>query len=163
MNSVLLRCATCAIVNADADEISPMMQATLSRSIMRSALLEAVCGLTESLLQQFDLAAHHAAARIDFLDREVDSHHAVFTERTEKARSRREVTDPDHVGVWASSNDGADRPDTSAAPALPFSRTRRVNPPWFDIGNSSLVRMAAFCSALSGGRPARFSRADGLP
>src|SRR6516162_5893366 len=32
----------------DADEISPMIIATLSRSIRRSALAEAVCGLTES-------------------------------------------------------------------------------------------------------------------
>ena len=36
------------MVRHEADEISPMMQATLSRSIMRSALVEAVCGLTES-------------------------------------------------------------------------------------------------------------------
>ena len=44
-NIVLLRPATCAMVNADADEISPMMQVTLSRSIIRSALVDAVCGL----------------------------------------------------------------------------------------------------------------------
>ena len=51
MNRFLVRCATCAIVRHDADEISPTMQATLSRSIMRSALVDAVCGLTESSLR----------------------------------------------------------------------------------------------------------------
>src|SRR6267142_433699 len=48
MYRVLVREATCAIVRHEAEEISPMMQATLSRSIKRSALVEAVCGLTES-------------------------------------------------------------------------------------------------------------------
>src|SRR6202035_1786399 len=55
MNSVLLREATCAMVRHEAEEISPMMQATLSRSIMRSALVEAVCGLTESSLSNSTL------------------------------------------------------------------------------------------------------------
>ena len=48
MKRVLVRSATCAMVSAEAEEISPMMQATLSRSIMRSALVLAVCGFTES-------------------------------------------------------------------------------------------------------------------
>jgi hypothetical protein len=43
-----VRSATWPMVSAEAEEISPMMHATLSRSIMRSALVEAVCGLTES-------------------------------------------------------------------------------------------------------------------
>jgi hypothetical protein len=47
-NSVRLRCATCAIARPDAELISPMMTATLSRSINRSALVDAVCGLTLS-------------------------------------------------------------------------------------------------------------------
>ncbi len=48
MNTVLSRFATCPMARPDADEISPMIIATLSRSISRSALAEAVCGLTES-------------------------------------------------------------------------------------------------------------------
>ena len=48
MNTVLVRFATCPIASPEADEISPMIIATLSRSIRRSALADAVCGLTES-------------------------------------------------------------------------------------------------------------------
>src|SRR5215831_14714616 len=48
MNTVFNRFATWPIARPDADEISPMIMATLSRSIRRSALAEAVCGLTES-------------------------------------------------------------------------------------------------------------------
>ena len=55
MNSVRVRSATWLIVSAEADEISPMMQDTLSRSIMRSALVDAVCGLTESSLSSSTL------------------------------------------------------------------------------------------------------------
>src|SRR6266516_2233483 len=51
-NSVLVRSATWEMVRPDADEISPTMQATLSRSTMRSALVEAVCGLAESSLMR---------------------------------------------------------------------------------------------------------------
>jgi hypothetical protein len=81
-----------------------MMQATLSRSIMRSALVEAVCGLTESSFKQLDLAAHHAARGIDFLDREIDRHHGVFAERSEKAGARREMADLDDVGGLRAQN-----------------------------------------------------------
>src|SRR5258707_1248302 len=48
MNTVFSRFATWPIASPEADEISPMIIATLSRSIRRSALAEAVCGLTES-------------------------------------------------------------------------------------------------------------------
>ena len=48
IKSVRARSVTWLNDKADADDISPMMQATLSRSIIRSALVEAVCGLTES-------------------------------------------------------------------------------------------------------------------
>ena len=48
MNTVLSRFATWPMASPEADEISPMIIATLSRSMMRSALAEAVCGLTES-------------------------------------------------------------------------------------------------------------------
>src|SRR3954466_1058479 len=51
MKSVFERSATWPIASAEAEEISPMMQATLSRSIMRSALVVAVCGFTESSLR----------------------------------------------------------------------------------------------------------------
>ncbi len=49
-NSFLLRAATCEMVRAEAELISPISIATLSRSIMRCALVEATCGLTESSL-----------------------------------------------------------------------------------------------------------------
>ena len=75
-----------------------MMQATLSRSTMRSALVEAVCGLTEVLLDEFDLAAHHPAGGIDLLDRKIRRLHGELAERAEKAGARRQVTDPDDVG-----------------------------------------------------------------
>ncbi len=48
MNTVFRRFATWPMARPDADEISPMIIATLSRSIRRSALEDAVCGLTES-------------------------------------------------------------------------------------------------------------------
>src|SRR5215204_1157139 len=48
MNTVLRRFATWPMARPEAEEISPMIMATLSRSMMRSALAEAVCGLTES-------------------------------------------------------------------------------------------------------------------
>ena len=47
-NRILLRCATCAIASPDAELISPTIAATLSRSISRSAFVDAVCGLTLS-------------------------------------------------------------------------------------------------------------------
>jgi hypothetical protein len=43
-----VRFATCPIASPEAEEISPISIATLSRSIRRSAFAEAVCGLTES-------------------------------------------------------------------------------------------------------------------
>jgi len=48
MKTVFNRFATCPMASPDAEEISPMTMATRSRSIRRSALAEAVCGLTES-------------------------------------------------------------------------------------------------------------------
>ena len=67
---VRLRCATCAIARPDAELISPMIATTLSRSIKRSALVDAVCGLTLSSAIKLDLAAHDAAGGVDLLDRE---------------------------------------------------------------------------------------------
>src|SRR2546421_437860 len=47
MNTVLSRFATWPMARPEADEISPMIIETLSRSMRRSALAEAVCGFTE--------------------------------------------------------------------------------------------------------------------
>ena len=94
-NRFLVRCATWAMVRHEADEISPTMQATLSRSIMRSALVEAVCGLTESSLMSSILRPMHAAGGVDLLDREVDRLHGVLAERAEEAGARRQVADAD--------------------------------------------------------------------
>ena len=42
---------------------------------------------------QLDLAAHHAAGGVDFLDREVDRLNGILAERPEKAGPRRQVAD----------------------------------------------------------------------
>ena len=117
------------MVRHEADEISPMMQATLSRSIMRSALVEAVCGLTEVLLQQLDLAAHHAAGGVDLLHREVDRHHGVIAERAEKAGARRQMADLDDVGGLGAQNGrrGNPRHQREAAGGLQQAAARELS------------------------------------
>ena len=47
-----------------------MIATTLSRSISRSALVDAVCGFDAVLGDQLDLAAHDAARGVDLLDGE---------------------------------------------------------------------------------------------
>ena len=97
MNTVLSRFATWPMARPEADEISPMIIATLSRSIRRSALAEAVCGLTESSMTSSILRPSHAAGIVDFLRRELDAHDGVFAERPEKAGERRQMADADGV------------------------------------------------------------------
>ena len=121
--------ATCAIVRHEAEEISPMMQATLSRSIMRSALVEAVCGLTDPP-SALDLAAHHAAGSVDLLDREVDGHDAIFAERTEKAGARRQVAEPDGIGVWRQNRGRGNSRHQLDAAGGPDSRDARIDRCW---------------------------------
>ena len=99
MNTVLSRFATCPIARPDADEISPMIIATLSRSIRRSALAEAVCGLTESSITSSILRPITPPAVVDLLGRELDAHDGVFAERSEEAGERRQVTDANGVGL----------------------------------------------------------------
>ncbi|MCY1312517.1 hypothetical protein D9M70_629450 [compost metagenome] len=50
MKILFARAVTCAIDSAEADEISPRIRARSLRSTSRSALVVAVCGLTESSL-----------------------------------------------------------------------------------------------------------------
>jgi hypothetical protein len=99
MKTVFSRFATCPIASPDADEISPMIIATRSRSMSRSALADAVCGLTESSMTQLDLATHHPAGRVDLLRSELHAHDRVFAERTEEAGERRQVPDADGGGL----------------------------------------------------------------
>ena len=99
MNTVLSRLATWPMARPDADEISPMIIATLSRSIRRSALAEAVCGLTESSMTSSILRPITPPPALISSMRELDAHHGVFAERSEKAGQRREVADADRIGL----------------------------------------------------------------
>ena len=83
-----LRCATCAIVALD-------QALGLGRRRLR---IHAVLG------DELDLAAHDAAAGVDFVDREVDAHHRVFAEWPEETRARRQVANADVLRLAA--NDG---------------------------------------------------------
>ena len=76
-----------------------MIIATLSRSIRRSALAEAVCGLTESSITSSILRPITPPACVDLLSGELDAHHRVFAERSEEAGERRQVSDADRIGL----------------------------------------------------------------
>ena len=99
MNTVLVRFATWPMASPEADEISPMIIATLSRSMMRSALAEAVCGLTESSITSSILRPMTPPARIDLLRGELDAHLGELAERPEEAGARRQMPDADRVGL----------------------------------------------------------------
>src|SRR5262245_10239170 len=98
MNTVLSRLATWPIASPEADEISPMIIATLSRSIRRSALAEAVCGLTESSMTSSilrpitpPLALISPIASLTPI--------TAYSPRSEKAGQRRQVADADRIGL----------------------------------------------------------------
>src|SRR6266436_4652771 len=91
----------------EAEEISPMIIATLSRSINLSALAEAVCGLTESSITS-SILRHHTAGIVDLLGSELYSHHRIFAERPEKAGERSEMSDADRIGLPAHDRRHAD-------------------------------------------------------
>ena len=130
-----VRCATCAIVRQDAEEISPTMQATLSRSIMRSALVEAVCGLTESSLSSSILRPDHAAGGIDLLHREIGGHHGIFAERAEEAGARRQMADLERVGLRRRKCAGMPTPAMSGGAGRAFEERTAVRSSSRDIGN----------------------------
>ena len=85
-----------------------MMQATLSRSIMRSALVEAVCGLTESSLSSSILRPLMPPAGVDLRHRHVGGLHRELAQRAEEAGARRQVADADDVGLRAGEHRNAD-------------------------------------------------------
>ena len=128
---VLVRPATCAMVSAEAEK-SPMIQATLSRSTMRSALVEAVWGLTECFLQQFELAAIDAAGGIGSLGGEVCRHDAVFAERAEEAGARRQVSEADRVRCLRQDDRGLAISPVAVTPS-PASAWRREGRFLFDL------------------------------
>src|SRR5437867_3801116 len=72
----------------DADEISPMMQATLSRSTNRSAFCEAVCGLTESSMTSSTLKLSRG---VDLLEGELHPHLRKLAQGAEEAGKRRQM------------------------------------------------------------------------
>ena len=78
------------------------------------------------LHHELDLAAHDAARGVDLLGRELDAHHGVFAERPEEAGARRQMADPDGVGLRASTIAGMPMPASAAEPAAPLKRVRRV-------------------------------------
>ena len=44
---------------------------------------------------------------LSVFDREIDRHHAIFAERAEKARARRQMAEPDRVGRLCEDDGGA--------------------------------------------------------
>ncbi len=88
------------------------------------------CGLRVDrvFLEQFDLAAHHAARRVDLFHREVDRHHGIFAERPEKAGARRQMTDSDDVGGLRAQNGrrGHSRHQRNAAGRLQQAAAREL-------------------------------------
>ena len=127
MYKVLLREATCAMVRHEAEEISPMMQATLSRSIMRSALVEAVCGLTESSFSNSTLRPIMPPAAL--ISSTARSTAITAYSPSGPRKPVRGVRWPILMtsAVWARKIAGAEIPDTSAMPPAVFNRRRRVN------------------------------------
>ncbi len=114
-----MRSATWLIVRPEADEISPMMQATLSRSTMRSALVEAVCGLTESSFSSSILRPLTPPAGVDLGHRHVGGLHRELAERAEEAGARRQVADADDVGLGAADARESDDADCGSGAARP--------------------------------------------
>ena len=108
MNTAFSRFATWPMARPEADEISPMIIATLSRSIRRSALAEAVCGLTESSMTRSILRPSTPPAALISSCAELDAHDAVFAERPEEAGERRQVADADGVALRAQDGRHAD-------------------------------------------------------
>ena len=80
------------------------------------------------LLQQLDLAAHHAARGVDLLDREIGGHHGVFAERSEKAGARRQMAELDDIGGLGAQNRrrGNSRHQGNAAGGLQQATAREL-------------------------------------
>ena len=76
-----------------------MIIAILSRSIRRSALAEAVCGLTEFFHHELDLAAHDSAGRIDLFRSQLDAHDCIFAKRTQETGQRCKMSDANSIGL----------------------------------------------------------------
>src|SRR3954467_424822 len=141
MNSTFARCTTWAMASPEAEEISPTIAATLSRSTKRSALAEAVCGLTESSIRSSILrpitpppalissaptrAPHPAAAGVDLVGRHLHGHDGVFAERAEKTGPGRQVADADGVGLRPNDRRHADAGEGRQA-AGPFQERAAV-------------------------------------
>ena len=99
MNSFLLRAATCMMVIAEAELISPISTVAPSCSSMRWALVAAVAGLTESSditsswrpMMPPALLISSSAMRMPSV--------RIGAERAEKSGQRREMADFDLVGL----------------------------------------------------------------
>jgi hypothetical protein len=96
-----LRCATCAIARPDAELISPIRHATLSRSTSRSALVDAVCGLTLSSAMRSILRPMTPPAALISSTARFTPHHRVFPERAQETRARRQVAEAHRVRLSA--------------------------------------------------------------
>src|SRR5882672_7845009 len=139
MKTVFSRLATCPMARPDADEISPMIIATLSRSISRSALVDAVCGLTESSITSSILRPMTPPELLI-------SSAASLTPMTAYSPSgpRKPVSGvrcPMRMAsACARTTAGMPTPASNAAPALPLMSERRDsldimdNPPCKDLG-----------------------------
>ena len=85
------------------------------------------CGLRiDRVLQhQFELAAVHAARRIDLVGGKLDAHHGVVAERAEEAGARRQVSDLDDVRLRARDRRHADAGEQRGAGGAFDQRTAR--------------------------------------
>jgi len=99
MNSLLLRAATCMMVIAEAELISPIRTAAPSCSSMRWALVAAVAGLTESSDITSICRPITPPGLVDFFFGHSHAERGIGAERAEKAGQRRQVADPDLLGL----------------------------------------------------------------
>src|SRR5215471_8831681 len=136
----------------DADEISPMIIATLSRSIRRSALAEAVCGLTESSITSSILRPITPPASLI-------SSAASFTPMTAYSPSgpRKPVSGvrcPMRMAsACARTIAGMPTPARSAEPAAPLTSTRRDSlvmtvPPFEALASNDRRLLRPGCPAI---------------
>jgi hypothetical protein len=97
----------------------------LSRSIKALGFRRRGLRIDRVLQQQLDLAAVHAARRIDLVGGELNAHHGVIAERPEEAGARREMPDLDRIGLRARNRRHADPGEQCGAGGALHQRAAR--------------------------------------